>query len=132
MTIHAATVAVVDDDARVLESLEDLLEWAGHSVVLFTSGEALLETDVLPDLDCLITDIGIPALDGFELRRRARAIRPDLPVIFITGRHEVADEKRAAHGGHQGFFRKPFDSSALLAAVNEALSTPDEERNHAE
>jgi FixJ family two-component response regulator len=119
--VHASLVAVVDDDIRVLESIESLLESAGHSVLLFSSAQALLGGDKLPGLDCLITDIGIPVIDGFELRQKARLVRPDLPVIFITGRHEPADQKRAAAGGHQGFFRKPFDASALLAAVAEAL-----------
>ncbi len=116
-----STIAVVDDDVRVLESIEDLLESAGHSVRLFSSAQSLLDGDILPEIDCLIADIGMPAVDGFELQRLARALRPDLPIIFITARHEAADQKRAATEGYQGFFRKPFDASALLAAVNRAL-----------
>jgi len=131
MSDRGTTIAVVDDDVRVLESLEDLLESAGHSVVLFTSGVDLLSTDVLADLDCLITDIGIPVVDGFELRSRAHSLRPNLPVIFITGRDEVTDEKKAARGSHQGFFRKPFDASALLATVARILSANDRDSSHA-
>jgi DNA-binding response OmpR family regulator len=123
MTTGQKTIAVVDDDDRILESIEDLLEAAGHSVLLFTSAEALIAAAGVGELDCMITDIGLPTMDGFELCRVARASRPGLPVIFITGRHETADQRRASEARHQGFFRKPFDAAALLAAVSEALST---------
>lgn len=117
------SIAVVDDDARILESIEDLLEAAGYSVLLFQSAEALIEGDRPYRLDCLITDIGLPVIDGFELGRIVRSTRPELPLIFITGRHETADQGRAAEFAHQAFFRKPFDAAALLGAVSDALST---------
>ena len=120
--LWGGTVAVVDDDARVLESLEDLLESAGHTVFAFGSGQELLDNHAFGAIDCLIADIGMPQLDGFELHRLARARRPELPVIFITGRHEYADRQRAMAAGNQGFFCKPFDGQALLTAVGRALS----------
>ena len=120
-------VAVVDDDRRVLEALEDLLETAGHTVHLFGSGQALLDDEAFASIDCLIADIGMPQIDGFELQRLARARRPDLPVIFITGRHEIADQQRATVLGNHGFFCKPFDAQALLTAVGRAVSAMNEE-----
>jgi FixJ family two-component response regulator len=118
---HKSKIAVVDDDVRVLESIENLLESAGHSVCSFSSAQSLLEDDILPEIDCLIADIGMPLIDGFELHRLARDARPDLPIIFITARPEAATQRRAAAQGHQGFFRKPFDGPALLTAVEQAL-----------
>ena len=114
-------VAVVDDDPRILESLEELLESAGHAVRLFPSAEALLEKCAFADIDCLISDISMPSIDGWELVRLAHAARPRLPVILITG-HDVADQATAAQQGSRRFFRKPFDGQELLAAVSEALS----------
>ncbi|MDX3968607.1 MAG: response regulator [Bradyrhizobium sp.] len=119
---HQSRIAIVDDDVRILESLQNLLESAGHSVCSFSSAQSLLEDSVLPEIDCLIADIGMPLINGFELHRLARDARPDLPIIFITARPEAATQKRAAAQGHQGFFRKPFDGPALLAAVKHALS----------
>jgi len=116
-------VAVVDDDLRVLESLEDLLESAGHSVRLFSSSGSLLEDDNLSEIDCLVSDVGMPVMDGFKLRGLVRAARPELPVILITGRHEIADQQRETGQGYQSFFRKPFDGQALLAAITQALRT---------
>jgi FixJ family two-component response regulator len=119
--LKTSIVAVVDDDSRVLESLEDLLESAGHSVRLYASAKALLDNDGLLSIDCLISDIGLPGIDGFELQRLAKAVRPELPVILITGREEIADRQSPNGQDHQTFFHKPFSGQDLLAAVGKAL-----------
>jgi CheY-like chemotaxis protein len=111
-------VAVVDDDPGLLESLEDLLESAGYTARLFPSAGSLLANG-LTGLDLIITDIGMPGIDGFELRDRVKQARPELPVFLITGRHETADQNRAQ--GISELFRKPFDGQALLAAIDNAL-----------
>ena len=120
-------VAIVDDDPRLLESLEELLESAGYATASFSSARALLATGLV-DVDLLITDIGMPGVDGFELRDIVGKARPELPVFLVTGRHEIADQHRAQ--GISGFFRKPFDAQALLAAVGEALRNRKEEGKH--
>lgn len=127
MRTTRSVVAVVDDDPRLLESLEDLLESAGYRARCFSSAQAVMD-DGLSDIDVLITDIGLPGIDGFELRSRARTVRPDLPVFLITGRHEIADQSRAQ--GITGFFRKPFDGQQLLAAVTEALHDSGRREGH--
>jgi FixJ family two-component response regulator len=118
MDTTKSTVAVVDDDPRLLESLEELLESAGYGACCFRSAADLLASG-LANLDLLITDIGMPGTNGFELRDIVKKVRPELPVFLITGRHEIADQGRAQ--GISGFFRKPFDAQALLAAIAEAL-----------
>ena len=111
-------VAVVDDDPRVLESLQDLLESAGYVARGFSSAGMMLAHG-LSGLDLLITDIGMAGTNGFELRDLVQNERPNLPVFLITGRHEIADQDRCQ--GVSGFFRKPFDAQALLSAVDHAL-----------
>jgi FixJ family two-component response regulator len=114
-------IAVVDDDPRLLESISDMLESAGYFVRPFKSAGSFLEDGgTLSETDCLIADIGMPVIDGFELEKRARQARPELPVILITGRHEIADQQRAIAQGNR-LFRKPFDGQALLAAISQAL-----------
>jgi FixJ family two-component response regulator len=120
-------VAVVDDDPRLLESLEDLLESAGYLARCFPSAGALLASG-LSGVDVLITDIGIPGIDGFELRDLVGKVRPDMPVFLITGRHEIADQDRARR--IDGFFRKPFDGQVLLAAVGESIRDVGKEDEH--
>jgi len=115
-------VAVVDDDTRVLESLEDLLESAGHTVHLFRSAQALLEDEAFGKIDCLISDIGMPTIDGFDLERLARAARPELPVILITGRLElIKGRQMTARGENRTFLLKPFSERELLGAIDKAL-----------
>ena len=111
-------IAVVDDDLRLLESLQELLESAGYAACCFRSASNLLVRG-LSDLDLLITDIGMPGTDGFELRDIVKKARPELPVLLITGRHEIAEQGRAQ--GIDGFFRKPFDAASLLVAIANAL-----------
>jgi FixJ family two-component response regulator len=113
-------VAVVDDDPRILESLEDLLESAGYGVRLFLSAKQFLDT-AIADVDCVISDIGMPGADGFELQQIVRNFRPTLPVILITGRHEFATAEHEVARGGRPLFEKPFDARRLLAAITSEL-----------
>ncbi len=113
-------IAVVDDDPRVLESLENLFESAGYTVSTFSSAQLLL-TAGLSRIDCLITDIGMPGLDGFELLDIVKKVRPKLPVFLLTGRHEIGDQHRATGKDISGFFMKPFGGQDLLAAIDHTL-----------
>jgi FixJ family two-component response regulator len=113
-------VAVVDDDHRLLESLEDLLESAGYGVRLFASADQFLDTAVT-EVDCVISDIGMPGTDGFQLQHIIRNLRPALPVILITGRHEFAAAGHEAGRGGRRLVEKPFDRQELLAAIGSEL-----------
>lgn len=111
-------VAVVDDDPRLIESLENLLEFAGYQTCCYSLASPLL-AEGLSEVDILITDIGLPDIDGFELRSRALSSRPNLPVFLITGRHELTYQSRAR--GITRLFCKPFDGQLLLSAIGDAL-----------
>jgi FixJ family two-component response regulator len=117
-------IAVVDDDQRILQSLESLLESADHAVRSFATAAALLESGCLAEIDCLISDIDMPLMDGFELLRVAHAARPELPIILITGHPEMLDRLPPTGPGHYRLFKKPFDGHELLAAVSDALQHP--------
>jgi FixJ family two-component response regulator len=114
-------VAVVDDDPGILRSLASLLESADYRVRLFASGTALLDGGCLADIDCLVSDIDMPGMDGFELLRQVHAARPDLPVVLITGYPETIKRLPAQQAGNPRVFTKPFRGSELLAAISEAV-----------
>lgn len=114
-------VAVVDDDQSILRSLEYLLESADYAVQLFGSARALLDSGCLMEIDCLISDIDMPGMDGFELLRLVHAARPALPTILITGYPERLKRLPPLGGSHRRFFTKPFQGPELLAAVSDAL-----------
>src|ERR1700693_4124144 len=113
-------VVAVDDDFRVRESLESLIESAGYEPVVFSSAEEFLQSGKLTAATCVITDIRMPGMDGIELQRRARLERPDLPIIFITAHHGVEIRQRALDGGAVDFMSNPFDVADLLRAIHRA------------
>jgi FixJ family two-component response regulator len=114
-------VAVVDDDPRVRESLESLVESAGFTAQVFARGEDFLQKGHLTETSCLITDVRMPGMDGLDLQRRVRLTRPELPIIFITAHHDDELERMALAGGAFYFIRKPFDAEELLRATRVAL-----------
>jgi len=116
-----SVVAVVDDDQRALESLADLLEAAGYDVRVYSSARTFWKSGSLSDIDCLISDIGMPDLNGIRLRGLALSARPELPVILITGR----TERRAEHATiiePDRYFEKPFNGQQLLTALRTCLT----------
>jgi FixJ family two-component response regulator len=117
-------VAAVDDDQRILESLEMLLESADYEVRLFSSANALLESAGLGEIDILISDIGMPVMDGFELVRVIQAARPGLPVLLVTGRPDLLNRVPLDWPRHYRLFKKPFDGQELLTAIDDVLRSP--------
>jgi FixJ family two-component response regulator len=116
-------VAVVDDDHSILRSFEYLLESADYAARLFSSASALLTSGDLPQIDCLITDIDMPGIDGFELLRFVHVTRPRLPTILITGYPDRLHRLPPLGGSRLRCFTKPFEGPALLAAIDAALRT---------
>ena len=117
-------IAVVDDDTSILESLKNLLESADHAVRLFSSAAALLESGCVAEVDCLISDIDLPVMDGFELLRAVQAAQPALPIILITGRPDLLNRLPPTSAGHYRHFNKPFDGQELLSVISDALRNP--------
>ena len=111
------TIAVVDDDTRVLESLEQLLESAKYKVRLFASADDFLRANCLPEVDCLISDISMPGTNGFSLIRRVEEMHPDRPVILISGGDKRIASAHATTAKAQIVLKKPFDMCALIFAV---------------
>jgi FixJ family two-component response regulator len=122
MKNSACVVAIVDDDYRVVESLESLLDSAGHSAHGFTSAEALLESFVWDAMDVLITDIEMPRIDGFALYQRLKIDRPHTSTIFITGRMDLFREAERLAGPDVPVFFKPFDPTRLLRSIADRQS----------
>ena len=114
-------MAVVDDDQGILQSLAYLLESADYAVLLFTSGAELLASGAVAEIACLISDIDMPGLDGFELLRHVHAVRPDLPTVLITGYPDRLARLPEFLGPSPRVFTKPFQGHELLGTVEEAV-----------
>ncbi len=127
MSDHSSSyrIAVVDDDHSVLQSLEYLLESADHTVHLFASAGAFLASGCLSQIDCVISDIDMPGMDGFELIPLVDAARPGLPIILITGHPDRLRRLPPLEMHNLRCFTKPFQGDELLAAVRDGiLRTP--------
>ena len=121
MPQQLSSVLVVEDDDAMRKAIERLLCAAGFHAVLFPSAEALLESDAANSAGCLVLDIHLPGLSGFELRRRLAALGQNAPVIFITAQDEAATCAEAERLDCIAYFRKPFQGSALLETIRQAL-----------
>jgi signal transduction histidine kinase/FixJ family two-component response regulator len=118
---YGRTVAVVDDDHRIRESLDSLLSAAGYRVLLFDSGENFLQDEGFANASCLISDIRMPGVDGFELYRRVLVEHPNLPVILISGHRNLQTSEQSIINSVFAYFDKPFDDKGLMTAVRAAV-----------
>ena len=116
-----AKILAVEDEALVRILIVETLADAGHNVVEAPDGEsALAIVKETPDLDLIVTDVRMSKMDGFSLARFAREIRPDLPVLFMTG-YMGSDVPANIPGAK--VLQKPFDPDDLLAAID-AIQRP--------
>jgi FixJ family two-component response regulator len=121
VTSAAPIVYVVDDDPAVRDSLAWLLASANLDVRAFGSAIEFLSAYEPSRAACLVLDVHMPGIDGLELQRMLSARHVRLPVIFVTGRADVAVAERATKAGARGFFEKPFAGQALLDLVRRCL-----------
>jgi FixJ family two-component response regulator len=117
------TVVVVDDDEGMNQAVERLLNAAGFVPVMFPSAEALLQDGAARDAACLVLDVNLPGLSGFELHRRLVKSGMEIPVIFITAYDDGSSEQEAENAGAIAYFTKPFPGQKFLAAITQALSS---------
>lgn len=114
-------VAVVDDDESVRESLPDLLREFGFAAHSFSSAEEFLTSDSLVQTGCLILDIAMPGMTGFDLQRELKVRGHSIPIVFISAHKDEVVRRRAFQQGAVEFLFKPFSDTALLQALNIAL-----------
>jgi FixJ family two-component response regulator len=123
VSAETQTIVVVEDDASMGQALELMLRAGGYEVITFASAEAALEADAAATADCLILDIHLPAMSGFELFQRLALAGNELPAIFITAHDEPAARDEAERlAGAGRYFTKPFSGRALLDAIIQALA----------
>ena len=114
-------VTIVDDDRSVQSALKDLMESAGLSARSFGSAEEFLASDQRSDTGCLVADIRMPGMSGFELQARLRAEGSRVPIIFITAHGDARTQMLAMRAGAVEFLTKPFDDEVLLEKVRATL-----------
>lgn len=116
-------VCVIDDDESVLRALGRLVRAAGFTVEVFASAEEFLEADHRVPPRCLILDVRLSGMTGFELHAALRRAGVPPPVVFITAHDDPAARECARRAGAVQYLRKPFEESALIDALYRATLT---------
>jgi FixJ family two-component response regulator len=121
MTESDAIVFVVDDDAAVRRSLENLFRSVGLRVEAFASAQEFLRSKRLDVPGCLVLDVRLPGLSGLDLQKRMAEADLGIPIVFITGHGDIPMTVRAMKAGAVEFLTKPVRDQDLLDAIQEAL-----------
>ena len=120
MSQTRALIAVLDDEPQFGKALARLLKAHGFDVVTFTHGEEFLAACASRLPDCLLLDLHMPGLSGFEVLERMAGRH--VPVLVITGHDQLGNAVRVRALGAVNYFLKPVNGAQLLAAIRDALS----------
>jgi FixJ family two-component response regulator len=117
-------IAVVDDDESVRRSVARALLVDGFAVRTFASAEEYLDRSPRDEPRCLVLDVDLGAMSGFDLQARLAAAGRTPPIIFITAMSWISEAQLAERAGPDGFLRKPFAADALVALVRRHAGVP--------
>jgi FixJ family two-component response regulator len=124
---EAPLIAIVDDDELALGGMRDLVESLGYVAATFTSAEHFLQSAVIAQVTCLITDLQMPGQSGLELQEALRSRGYQMPVILVTAYPNDKDRARALNNGAVEFLSKPFDERWLMECLNDAIKLHDKD-----
>jgi FixJ family two-component response regulator len=114
-------ISIVDDDASIREALTSLMRSVRFGVDVFASAEEFLASERVNDAACLILDVYLPGMSGFDLQKHINTERPGIPIIFITAHADETSRRRALKGGAIDFLAKPVRRETLFLALQSAL-----------
>ena len=122
-------VLVIEDEARLAATLQDLLELNGYTADVRRDGESGLDDALTAIYDVILLDVMLPRMDGFTVLRRLREAGNSTPVLMLTARSEVSDKVEGLDRGADYYLTKPFDPKELLACVRALTRRQPELRN---
>jgi FixJ family two-component response regulator len=119
--VGAPTVFIIDDDADVRASIQDLLDSLGLRSEAFETAEEFLRSKRPDAPSCLVLDVRLPGVNGLDFQRRLVDAGFHIPIIFITGHADIPMTVKAMKSGAVEFLTKPFQDKDLLSAIQQAL-----------
>jgi FixJ family two-component response regulator len=122
LTTPRPLIAVVDDEEPIRKALTRLLRSVGMDVVTFASGREFLDSLHRARPDCVVLDLHMPHVNGFDVQARLGESSTPVPVVIITGHDSVETRDRALAGQPAAYLRKPVNDQTLLDAIALALS----------
>jgi FixJ family two-component response regulator len=117
------TVAVIDDDPAMRDSVEFLLRTVGHQVIGFGSSAAFQFSKMASRPNCLIVDVRLPGLSGLDFQAKLANAGISIPIVFVTGYGDISMASRAMKAGAIDFLTKPFRDQDVLDAVAAAIES---------
>jgi DNA-binding response OmpR family regulator len=121
-------ILVVEDERGIVAFVRRGLEAAGYQVLVAEDGVDGLALALMPDVELVVLDLGLPGIPGEEVLRRLRQRRPSVPVIVLTAKDSVSDRVGNLDAGADDYVVKPFSVSELLARVRARLRSGDQAR----
>lgn len=114
-------VAIVDDDLSVRTALHNLLRSVSYKTLLFESAEAVLQSEVLSDINFMVLDVKLKGISGIELFEQLSAAGVIIPTVFISGHADLNTQLRIARAGAVLFLPKPVDVELLLTIIDRTV-----------
>ena len=121
MSNTPAFIAVVDDEESVRKALSRLLRAAGFSVEIFASGSEFLSSVQQRQPHCVVLDLRMPHVSGFDVQRALKQAGARVPVVIITGDDSPESRAHALAQGAKAYLRKPVDDAMLIEAIQTAI-----------
>jgi len=122
MVDDKSLIAVVDDEESVRKALGRLVCSAGFDVEIFASGSEFLRSLQQRRPHCVVLDLHMPNVSGFDVQQEMKVIEAGIPIVVITGDYSAQGRARSLNLGAAAYLRKPVDDAMLLAAISAAVS----------
>ena len=118
------TILLVEDEKSLQVLVKTMLEEAGHAVLAASSGTEAwtLFSSAGGSIDLVLTDLGLPGVEGWDLCRKLKMVSPELPIVVASGDPDSMASERLAEVGVSAFIRKPFSNEELLEEIDRILS----------
>jgi FixJ family two-component response regulator len=117
-------ISIVDDDASIREALKSLMRSVRFNAEAYASAEEFLASEQLNDTACLILDVNLPGMSGFDLQHHLNLEQRGIPIIFITAHADEASLQRALKAGAIALLGKPVRREPLFRAIQSAIDSP--------
>ena len=114
-------VLVIDDERSIRNTLKDILEFEKYTVELAEDGFKALELIQSKDFDVILCDIKMPGMDGIEVLQKVEELKPDIPVVMISGHGNIDTAVESIKKGAFDFIEKPLDLNRLLITLRNAM-----------
>lgn len=111
------TILVIDDDERVRTSLRDILLFGGYQVIEAADGKSAMRHMEESAVDLVLTDLGMPGINGWELARWMKRKAPEIPVVLITGWGINLEKEKIIESGVDWIIGKPFQVNDVLETI---------------